>query len=131
MLDETQRQQFRERLEEERERLRRVIEHLEGEVGQLGAYEEIESGTLGNHPADVGTEVFEAEQVIALERNEQELLGRVERALARLDEGTYGQCERCGQEIPFERLEALPYATLCVTCQAEVEREQVRGGAIA
>ncbi len=130
MLDDTQRQQFRERLEEERERLRQVIEHLEGEVGQLGAYEEMEAGTLGNHPADVGTEVFEAEQVIALERNEQELLDRVERALARLDEGAYGQCERCGQEIPFERLEALPYATLCVRCQAEVEREQVRSGAI-
>jgi DnaK suppressor protein len=124
MLTDTQRQQLRAWLEAERGRLRTVLGHLEDEAESLGAYEATESGTLGNHPADIGTDVFEAEQVIALERTEEELLEQVERALARMDAGTYGACERCGQPIAEERLEALPYATLCVNCQAVVEREQ-------
>lgn len=126
-MNEIQRRRFRQRLEAERDGLRRVIHNLEGEAAQLGSYEEAESGTLGNHPADTGTETFEAEQIIALERTEQETLELVEHALARLEAGGYGQCERCGKAIPIERLEALPYATLCVTCQTEVEREQVSG----
>lgn len=129
-MNETQRRQFRQRLETERNGLRRVIHNLEDEAAQLGSYEEAENGTLGNHPADTGTETFEAEQIIALERNEQETLEMVEHALARLDEGSYGQCERCGKAIPIERLEALPYATLCVTCQTEVEHEQMSGGSV-
>ena len=47
---------------------------------------------------------------------------QIEAALQRLDAGTYGVCERCGQPIPPRRLEALPYATLCVACQALEER---------
>ena len=41
----------------------------------------------------------------------------VTKALSRLDDGTYGKCERCGREIPIERLEAIPTASLCVTCK--------------
>jgi RNA polymerase-binding transcription factor len=43
--------------------------------------------------------------------------------VARIDAGSYGRCERCGQEIPEERLDAVPYATLCVTCKQLEERE--------
>jgi RNA polymerase-binding protein DksA len=124
MLTDTQHQQLRSWLEAERDRLKTVLGHLEDEAVSLGESEEAERGTLGNHPADSGTDAFEAEQVIALERNEEELLDLVERALERMDAGTYGVCERCGREIAAERLEALPYATLCIACQAELEREQ-------
>jgi RNA polymerase-binding protein DksA len=77
---------------------------------------------MGNHQADGGTELFEQEQAISLEMNERELLALVEHALERVDAGTYGLCERCGQPINPERLEALPYATHCITCQSIIER---------
>ncbi len=52
----------------------------------------------------------------------EDRLTKVEGALHRLAEGTYGRCQRCGKLISPERLEAMPYATLCVDCQAELER---------
>jgi DnaK suppressor protein len=124
MLTETQFAAFRRRLEAERLRLRRSIHALEGEVEQLAQYEDTEGGGAGNDPADVGTEVYEQERALTMERNEQALLAEVEAALARLDDGTYGQCIRCGRAIPIERLEALPFARYCIQCQAELERRR-------
>lgn len=79
---------------------------------------------VGNHSADDATEVFTRERNLALRDNADDLLARVDAALQRLDDGTYGICERCGKQINPERLEALPYAAYCITCQAEIEREQ-------
>jgi RNA polymerase-binding protein DksA len=62
---------------------------------------------------------FEYEKELSLERNTVDLLHKVENALKRIDEGTYGTCESCGSEIPLARLEVLPYATMCVTCAAK------------
>ena len=59
----------------------------------------------------------------SLESNAGEIVREIDRALAKIDDGTYGRCARCGQEIPEERLEAVPYATLCVTCKQIEERE--------
>lgn len=126
MLTDTRLAQFRQQLEAERARIRGTIGNLGEEVEQLGAYEETERGTLSNDPADVGTEVYEQERALTLERGEQELLQQVEAALVRLDAGAYGRCVRCGREIPVERLEALPYAALCIACQSEVERGSSR-----
>jgi len=58
----------------------------------------------------------------SLEDNAEHLLASIESALARLDDGTYGRCERCGQPISEERLEALPYATRCIECKRLEER---------
>jgi RNA polymerase-binding protein DksA len=127
MVTAEQQAEFRTRLEEERDQLTAIIRQLDAEVQELGDYEETERATLSDHPADSGTELYEQEQAITLERNERALLERVEHALERLDAGEYGQCERCGREIPFERLEALPYATFCITCQVAVERERSAG----
>lgn len=82
---------------------------------------------LGNHMADDGTEAFEQAASLALHRNEQALLDQVERALARMEKGTYGICERCGEPIDYARLEALPYASLCIRCQAHVETPRFNG----
>jgi DnaK suppressor protein len=57
----------------------------------------------------------------ALLDNEQTLLAEVQQALARIEHGTYGICSNCGQPIPEQRLEALPWATLCVVCEPESE----------
>jgi len=108
---------IRKRLEDERAQLRADIDALDIEnQGQQDDY------GIGNHLADDATEVFTRERNLAVRNNARDLMVQVEAALQRLDEGTYGTCARCGREIAVERLEALPYATLCITCQSEVER---------
>jgi DnaK suppressor protein len=59
---------------------------------------------------------------MSLANNSRDLLLQVERALARLDAGTYGRCENCGNPIPKARLQALPAATLDVACKQREER---------
>ena len=72
--------------------------------------------------ADAGTKTFEREHEMSLSNNSRDLLVQVERALGRLDAGTYGRCEECGNPIPKARLQAFPRATLCVTCKQREER---------
>ena len=72
--------------------------------------------------ADAGTKTFEREHEMSLANNSRDLLLQVERALARLDAGTYGRCETCGDPIPKARLQAFPRATLCVRCKQREER---------
>jgi DnaK suppressor protein len=79
---------------------------------------------VGNHLADDASELFLRERNIALRGNAEELIAQIDGALKRMDAGSYGTCERCGQPIAAERLEALPYAAYCITCQSEVERER-------
>ena len=64
--------------------------------------------------ADAGTATFERERDESLTDNARDLLRKIEKALVRMDEGTYGLCERCGKPIEKARLKALPYATLCI-----------------
>jgi DnaK suppressor protein len=64
--------------------------------------------------ADAGTFTFERERDLSIENNVRDLLRKIERALGRLDEGTYGICERCGKPIEKARLKALPYVDLCI-----------------
>jgi len=108
---------IRERLEEERAGLCDQIASLTSD----NQNKQDDYG-VGNHLADDATEVFTRERNLALRHNARDLLAQVEAALRRVDEGTYGICARCGREISAERLEALPAATLCITCQSEVER---------
>jgi len=113
---------LRQRLEAERDRLRETIQTREEEVTQYSDRQANDNYGYSNHLADGGSSTFEVEKDLALARNAQAMLEDVERALARMDDGTYGICERCGKEIPRERLEAFPQATLCVPCKLEVER---------
>jgi phage/conjugal plasmid C-4 type zinc finger TraR family protein len=76
----------------------------------------------GDDQADAGTKTFEREQEISLANGILDRLTQVERALDRLDAGTYGRCERCGNPIPKARLEAFPSVTLCVSCKQIEER---------
>jgi DnaK suppressor protein len=76
----------------------------------------------GDDSADAGTKTFEREHDLALAQNAQHLLDQGERALTRIDAGTYGVCESCGQPIGKARLLAFPRATLCVTCKQREER---------
>ena len=76
----------------------------------------------GDDQADAGTKTFEREHEMSLANNARELLQQNERALARLDDGTYGICERCGKPVGKLRLQAFPRATLCMACKQLEER---------
>ena len=105
--------EIRQGLETERERLRGAIESvnhtdsLADETGDLSIGQD-------DHIADSASETFMRELDGGLEENAEHLLGKVEAALQRLDDGTYGTCSACGARIPEERLQAVPYATLCL-----------------
>lgn len=112
MLTKEQIQHFKRELEEMEERLSETEEETEitespqDEVGELSMYD--------NHPADMGTELYEREKDLALNTHAEDELSKVQHALQAIHEGSYGICEECGKEIPYERLEAIPYTTLCV-----------------
>lgn len=76
------------------------------------------------HMADAGTDTFDREFALSLVSSEQEALYEIEEAFKRLEGGTYGVCEMCEKIIGTERLEALPFARLCVQCQSGVEKER-------
>ncbi|WP_433829357.1 TraR/DksA family transcriptional regulator [Actinoplanes sp. CA-015351] len=78
--------------------------------------------SAGDDQADAGTKTFEREQEITLANNLLERITQVERAIDRLGAGNYGWCERCGNQIPVERLAAFPSATLCIPCKQLEER---------
>jgi len=105
---------FQEELEQVRERLNRTIEHhdigtasLEEETGEL-------LSAADNHLADAATETYERELDEGLEEDARGQLRQIEKALERIESGEYGRCEICGKEIPVERLEAVPWTTLCI-----------------
>lgn len=72
-----------------------------------------ELSTNDNHPADVGTEMFERSKDIALNENDELRLVRIDEALDRMESGTYGYCDTCGKPIGFERLQAIPETSYC------------------
>jgi DnaK suppressor protein len=74
------------------------------------------------HNADADVEMFETD--LELVRNEQDLHGKVHAALARIDEGTYGVCEACGEPISKARLDAIPYTTYCKKCAEQAENDE-------
>ncbi len=111
----------RARLEEERRRLEAEIAALTKADFESERDREGRTGR-GNHMAEDASETFEHEKSLALLANLRSLEDRVDRALRKLEQGTYGVCEDCGKPIAEERLAAIPYATLCIDCKAKRER---------
>jgi len=93
---------------------------LEDELARF-PIEGVEQTGHGNHMAEDGSDVFEQAKSLALRRHLEGLLAEVREALARLDNGTYGLCQACGEAIDPARLEVLPYASLCLRCKARAE----------
>jgi RNA polymerase-binding transcription factor DksA len=112
------------RLVEERDRLEQIRtsfddEHLHDETEDESTSE---LSHLDQHQADVASETFEREKDFSILEQVEAELADVERALHRLDDGTYGRCERCHEPIADERLEVMPATRFCVTHQAEAEQ---------
>jgi YteA family regulatory protein len=116
MLTKDQINGLKQTLIDEKEMLNTQIEnnseggYLEGSqreaTGELSAYD--------NHPADSGTELFERSKNLAMDEHHEGQIDKIDSALQAIEEGTYGKCAECGKEIPFERLEAVPYTLYCV-----------------
>ncbi|MDQ3430933.1 MAG: TraR/DksA family transcriptional regulator, partial [Actinomycetota bacterium] len=106
-------------LEEEAVRLRKELEVAESDIAELIRDS---ADTAGDDQADAGSKAFEREHEMSLANNTRDLLAQGERAMQRIDDGTYGSCESCGNPIGKERLRFFPRATLCVACKQREER---------
>ena len=114
---------YRIKLNKIRERLAGDVEHLQestikksqrDQTGELSGY--------SMHIADAGADDFDRTIMINVMGSEQEILYEVDSALDRIDKKTFGICDICTKSIPLKRLDALPYATLCIKCQ-EIEEK--------
>lgn len=106
---------FKADLGEHRERLQKIIEHHDiGNSSLIEETGELMSSSADNHLADTASETYERELDEGIEEDAQSQLREVEEALARIEAGTYGTCSACGKRIPEERLEAVPWTTLCI-----------------
>ena len=111
-------QAFRTRLEEERARLTSAVEFLEREnPGSIGDELGELSTASDNHMGDMATATFDRELDEGLEEGAQQTLRDIEDALKKIEEGSYGTCEVCGEPIGAERLSAIPWARLCIDDQ--------------
>jgi DnaK suppressor protein len=115
---------FRELLLEKRGAVVEALDYLHQEnPGSLeDATGELVSGSADQHMADTATETVDREIDYTLEEADARLLASIDAALARIEAGTYGICVNCGAQIPPERLEAMPWATLCIDCKRKEER---------
>lgn len=107
---------FKKLLDEEQERLRRIIEVHETERNEVRLAETAAERSPDPEGADGGSMAFEFEKELSVDRNTRDLLSQVEQALAAIEEGTYGNCRVCEEPIPVARLEVIPHTTLCVNC---------------
>ena len=114
---------FRDILTEERQRVVDAITYLHEETpGSLEDETEEIVGSSDNHLGETATATLDREIDYSLEENSEQVLRAIDGALRRIDEGTFGVCETCGQAISEERLEAIPYATQCIDCRRKGER---------
>lgn len=111
MIDEATKASLREALEEQRDSLRAEIVEQGGDADSEDAVFDVERGF-----ADSAHSTAERARLLSVMKALRANLRWVERALTKMDLGTYGVCERCGTPIPLERLEALPWAILCIDC---------------
>lgn len=97
------------RLEEQRTQLQKELAEDNGTPPADGM-------GYSTHPADDGTVAFEQAADLAIRENARRMLYQVERALFRIEEGTYGVCRQCGKKVDPARLEAIPYTRYCLHC---------------
>ena len=109
-------ERFEKRLLEERDRLQELIEDYERELEEARMTESSSDRSPDPGNAEAGSMKFEYEKELSIEQNTLDLLGKVDRALERVKDGSYGICESCSKSIPIARLDVLPYVTLCVDC---------------
>lgn len=117
-MENSKKQHYRDLLINEQKRIEHTVNSMkENDTAEQDKYSPTELSNYDNHPADLGTQVFQVQLNMALRVHEEHLLKEIHDALGRIDEGIFGKCAFCGEVITEERLEALPYARLCIDCE--------------
>lgn len=116
---------FKELLLKKKAELSKGIEHIAKDAlktSQRDATGDLSGYSL--HMADMATDNYDREFSLGLATNEQKILDRINGALEKLDDHTFGLCELCGKKISKIRLKVVPYAELCVPCQQKQEKKK-------
>lgn len=116
---------FKELLLKKKDALAKGIEHIARDAlktSQREAAGDLSAYSL--HMADMATDNYDREFSLGLADNEQKIMRRIDEALEKISEGTFGLCELCEKKISKVRLKAVPYAELCVPCQEKQEKKK-------
>ncbi|MGE5614142.1 MAG: TraR/DksA C4-type zinc finger protein [Bacillota bacterium] len=123
-MDREKAEHYRKLLDEQLNRVNNTIGLMkQNKSAEQDKYSPTELSNYDNHPAEMASELFQVEMNTALRVHGESILQEIKDAIAKIDKGTYGYCEICGKEIPAERLEAIPYARMCVKCKNESEND--------
>jgi RNA polymerase-binding protein DksA len=115
-------ERFRDALLEERRRVEHALATLRDQHrGSLDGEDDEIAATSDNHLAETATATLGREIDYTLGENSGHVLAAIDAALKRIDDGTYGTCTSCGDQIRYERLEASPWASLCIDCKRRAE----------
>lgn len=122
-MDKALQEKFKQELLKQKEDLRKRLTNMEEGAMEAPLQDSVsELSSYDNHPADLGSEVFERGKDLAIRDLTEIELHKVEDALRSIEKGTYGTCDRCGAEIPVARLEAMPMTTMCKRCKEAEEQ---------
>ncbi|MCB1081140.1 MAG: TraR/DksA family transcriptional regulator [Chlamydiia bacterium] len=110
-------EKFKKQLEDLKRQISQTIKSVANDVKSME-----EPKGYSQHQADEGTDDFDQTISIEVSSKEQGIMRQIERALEKIEEGTYGICDVSGDEIPIKRLEAVPYATMTVQAQSKFEK---------
>ena len=113
---------FKKNLIKLRDSLLHDIDNMSKNPGSQNSDSNDVSGTV-LHMADVATDMYDREFNLGLASTEREVLSRIEKALKRIEEKTFGACSECEKSIPLIRLNAIPYVETCLKCQEKIETE--------
>jgi DnaK suppressor protein len=111
-------EQFKKRLEDRQQELRRMVSSRQQDGRNQGE-------DIAQDIADRAASSYNKEFLFTQSTNERQMLGMVDSALARIREGSYGECISCGNEINAKRLEAVPWTRYCIECQDKLEKGQL------
>lgn len=125
-LSKQQLKTFKQRLIQERAKFAGEIKSI---VREASKNPREASGDLSGytvHMADMSADTYERELSMGLASSEQEVLYQIDEALKRMEEGGYGSCQQCDKPISLSRLKAVPYTSLCISCQRAKEQKAKR-----
>ncbi len=117
------RETLRQRLLQERQRLELELSELDADLSE-SLEDSSEESPYDQHMAETAGVTLDREIDLSLEENTMASIAQIDRALAKLANGSYGTCDRCAKAIGDERLDAAPFATLCIECKRIEERKR-------
>ena len=122
-LSKQQLKQFKEVLLEERAKFAGEIKSIAHDASKNPREASGDLSAYTVHMADMSADTYERELAMNIASSEQEVLYQIDDALKRMDEGTYGMCQECNKPITLRRLKAVPYTSLCISCQRDKEQK--------